>query len=219
MTPLLISDFVPPAAALGWLMRAGACEWADARATAGRWARPAKRASMAIGGAADKLRTELVEVLVGDDRVATKVLPLRVTDPAIVRYSVGDAYVLHEDNAVHATVRADVSFTIWLSSPDDYEGGALVLERSGTARYRPPAGSILLYESGTPHEVTEVLSGTRVVAVGWIQSLVRDGRDRDLVTSMSEALDRLLERSGTIDPELAVLNRVRTELLRRWAET
>lgn len=217
MESLLLEETVPAALARQWLAQLEECDWADARMSAGRWARPAKRSKAAEGTVAREVQQSILELVVGDCRISSATIPHRVTTPTILKYEAGDRYGLHEDNAMQGNMRADISYTLWLSGPDEYGGGDLCVGEHRTP-YRPTSGSLLLYVAGRRHEVLEVTSGARVVAVGWIQSLVRDEACRDLLTKMDAALSSLLERGGEVDADLAALNHVRNELLRRWVE-
>lgn len=219
MEEILIDTLVSESIAEQWLAELGASEWVDARMTAGRWARPAKKSRAAHGVVGARVQQSILEIMVGDSRVSSVALPHRITQPTLLKYEAGDRYGSHEDNAMQGNMRADLSYTVWLSGPSDYEGGELCIgEHAHQTAYRPAAGTVLLYTSGRPHEVRYVTSGARVVAVGWIQSLVRDAGCRDLLITMDRALAALLDRAGEISTELALLNRVRNELLRRWAE-
>jgi PKHD-type hydroxylase len=112
--------------------------------------------------------------------------------------------------------RSDLSFTLWLSDPDRYDGGALVLETAGgEERYRLPAGHALLYPSTLLHRVEPVTGGERLVAVGWIESRIRHEEQRELLFELDTARRALFERSGK-DEIFDLISRSYSNLLRHW---
>lgn len=108
-----------------------------------------------------------------------------------------------------------MSYTLWLSPPESYDGGELCLGEK--ARLKENAGTIVLYDSGTPHSVLTVREGSRVVAVGWLQSMVRAPQDRSLLRRFYSSLRSLKEVAGGTDA-FQELHAVRNELARRWLE-
>lgn len=213
--PLLIVDFVAPPRLRGFREVLSAARFEDGRVSAGAWAEPAKRNKQAIAEGVAPLADEVVQTLFKHKLVGRHAYPLRTTRPLFNRYVEGDYYRTHEDNPLQSGMRADLSYTLFLSEPDEYDGGALVLDGES---FREAAGSLLLYPSGTPHQVDPITRGMRLAAVGWIQSLVRDQERRSLLSGFSAAMTSLRERHGADDPALTELNRVRNQLMRRWAE-
>jgi len=115
-----------------------------------------------------------------------------------------------------AAGRSDLSFTVFLSSPSDYEGGALTLETPGGSEcYRLPAGHGLVYPSTQLHSVEPVLTGERLVLVGWIESRIREAEQRELLFELDTARRALFARSGK-DEVFDLISRSYSNLLRRW---
>jgi PKHD-type hydroxylase len=137
------------------------------------------------------------------------------------RTATGMAYGSHVDDAVmghERALRSDLSFTLFLSAPGEYEGGELVIESSaGEQAFKPEAGSLVLYPSSSLHRVEAVHSGTRLVAVSWVQSLVRDPAQRELLFTLDSARRALFAREGK-SPEFDQISLCVANLLRMWAE-
>lgn len=137
----------------------------------------------------------------------------------ISRYDSGMGYGRHVDAPLIEGVRTDLSFTLFLSSPASYQGGALVIDSgAGEERIKLPAGSLVLYPGRFLHEVETVTSGSRLAAVGWVQSRVRGEEQRDLLFELDTALADL--KAGHADPEDTQdrLAAVRNNLLRLWLD-
>jgi PKHD-type hydroxylase len=137
------------------------------------------------------------------------------------RYTSGMAYGSHVDDAVmgrEARLRSDVSLTLFLSAPEEYEGGELVIESSaGEQSYKPQAGSLVLYPSSSLHRVEPVRRGTRLAAVSWVQSLVRDPAQRELLFTLDTARRSLFEREGK-SQEFDQISLCLANLMRMWVE-
>lgn len=150
-------------------------------------------------------------------------IPKRVRPPLISRYRPGMAYGKHVDNALMgpklARERSDVSCTVFISDINEYDGGELVIHSPfGLQEVKLPSGSAVIYPSSTLHEVSEVTRGERLVAVTWVQSYVRDERQREILTHLARIKDKL----GDIAPdaeETDLANHAHANLLRMWAET
>ncbi|MEA5532803.1 Fe2+-dependent dioxygenase [Crocosphaera sp. XPORK-15E] len=137
------------------------------------------------------------------------------------RYEVGMSYGSHTDNALmggQQFFRSDVSFTLFLNAPDRYEGGELIIEKpEGELCYKLAAGSILLYPSSFLHRVEPVTTGSRLVVVGWIQSLIRDPIQREILFDIDTVRRSIFAKEGkTIEFDL--LAKTHANLLRQWAE-
>jgi PKHD-type hydroxylase len=137
------------------------------------------------------------------------------------RYETGMSYGRHVDNALmgnQAFLRSDVSFTLFLSSPSTYEGGELIIEYSdGDRTYKLEAGSMIVYPSSTLHQVETVTEGVRLAAVGWVQSLVRDANEREILFDLDTARRSIFAKEGkTIEFDL--ISKSYVNLLRKWAE-
>ncbi len=144
--------------------------------------------------------------------------------PALInRYDVGMAYGDHTDNALMRHdgdwLRSDVSMTLFLNSPADYDGGELVIETSlGEERFKLAAGSAIVYPSGALHRVGEVTRGVRLAAVTWIQSWVRDPARREILFDLDTARQVMFAQAGKT-AEFDLVSKSLTNLLRQWAET
>ncbi|MBD2231673.1 Fe2+-dependent dioxygenase [Phormidium tenue] len=137
------------------------------------------------------------------------------------RYGVGMSYGRHTDNALMGGAnfyRSDVSLTVFLSEPDDYDGGELVIEGADSEQpYKLAAGSAIVYPSTTLHWVEPVVRGDRMVAVGWVQSLVRDAARREILFDLETVKRTLFAQTGKT-PEFDLLTKTTANLLRQWAE-
>ncbi|MGF1568612.1 MAG: Fe2+-dependent dioxygenase [Nodosilinea sp.] len=137
------------------------------------------------------------------------------------RYGEGMAYGRHIDNALMSGasfLRSDVSFTIFLSAPESYEGGELVIEAADSETpYKLAAGSIIVYPSTTLHRVEPVTRGERLVAVGWVQSLIRDAERREILFDLDTVKRSLFAQDGKTD-EFDLVAKTMANLLRKWAE-
>lgn len=190
----------------------------DGARTAGRVARRVKKneQAKAEGLAADF--TALVEKRLGGHEVfRAAARPRGFIRVLLSRYRPGMAYGTHVDDAFMDGTRVDLSFTLFLSEPDTYEGGELVIEEPGGERLvKLPAGSLVLYPSTTLHRVAEVTKGERRAAIGWVRSLVRGAEERETLFDLALAL-RQAETGGNE----ALVNRllkIQGSLLRRWGD-
>jgi PKHD-type hydroxylase len=144
-------------------------------------------------------------------------IPTSATQPTFNRYEKGGRYGRHVDAAVQGGIRADISYTLFLSDPDEYDGGELCVHQDGQQKaYKESAGSLLAYTSGAAHEVKEVTRGVRYAAVGWIQSGVADDRQRELLFAFQDALERLNSESAPEPRDVAALREVYSNLVRLW---
>jgi len=163
----------------------------------------------------------MLEALRRNGTFYSAALPHRIHGPLFNRYDVGMTYGLHVDNAIMGEpnpVRTDVSATLFLSAPDTYDGGELVIQENvGDKRIKLPPGSMVVYSSTSAHRVEPVTRGTRLAAIFWIQSMVRDEPKREILYDLSEVLGAL--RGRVAAGELSALTAVYHNLLRIWAET
>lgn len=148
-------------------------------------------------------------------------LPQRIHPPVFNRYKDGGQYGTHVDGAVmrlegtNDVMRSDLSATLFLSSPEEYEGGELVIESPfGAQEVKLEAGSMVVYPSSSLHLVTPVTHGERIAAILWVQSMVRDEEKRSLLFDLDQAIQELDAES----PTRLKLSRVYLNLIRRWAE-
>lgn len=149
-------------------------------------------------------------------------MPLKISSAFFARYGAGQSYGQHVDDAIMGPVggqyRTDVSMTVFLAEPEEYEGGELVVQTEhGEQQVKLPAGHAVFYPSGSLHSVAEVTSGERLVAVAWAQSMIKDPQHRALLYDLYVVKETLLN----INPEAeatARANRAYINLFRQWAE-
>jgi PKHD-type hydroxylase len=203
-----------------------AAQWTDGRETVGVQGARVKRNEQLPE--ASPLRAELAPVVLAalarSPLYFAAALPLKTLAPRFNRYHGGGEYGFHVDGAVMrsgdgAQVRSDVSCTLFLSEPDDYDGGELVVSDTyGEHEVKLPAGDLILYPSSSLHRVAPVTRGARLAAFFWVQSMVRDDAQRTLLFEMDASIERL--RTGDADADAVLrLTGVYHNLLRQWAET
>ncbi|GAA0533697.1 PKHD-type hydroxylase [Rhizomicrobium palustre] len=203
-----------------------AASWVDGKVTAGAQSREAKQ-NLQIPQNSEAAR-ELGEIILrrlGTNPAFTSAaLPLRVYPPLFNRYDEGMHFGTHIDNAirpvpgVNLRVRTDLSGTLFLTAPEDYDGGELVIEDTyGEQRVKFSAGDMVLYPATSRHRVEAVTRGSRWCSFFWIQSMVRDGEARATLFDLDTAIQSLRAKSGESE-EAVRLTGVYHNLLRRWAE-
>jgi PKHD-type hydroxylase len=202
--------------------------WVDGRATAGSLSAGVKDNLQLAEDSepAVRLGNRILAVLGRNSAFISAALPHRIFPPRFNRYAGGGHYGVHVDGAVlyHAasnqTVRSDLSATLFLTEPEDYDGGELCVETAfGVQEVKLGAGDLVLYPSSSLHEVRPVTRGARICAFFWIQSLVRDPGQRAMLYDLDRSVQALTARLGSTDPELLTLNGIYHNLLRQWAET
>lgn len=160
--------------------------------------------------------------LVQHDEFKAAAIPFRVAAPYYARYSKGMTYGDHVDDPIMGGAgqqyRSDVSTTVFLNEPDEYEGGELVITTSfGEQKIKLSAGSAVVYPSSSLHHVAEVTKGTRLVAVTWTQSMVRDPAKRELLYQLNQARESLLKNRPD-DFETKQIDISYVNLFRMWSE-
>ncbi|QOW25279.1 Fe2+-dependent dioxygenase [Lysobacter sp. H23M47] len=205
--------------------------WTDGRETVGPQGAGVKRNLQLPDGS--PVRHELGQLvtaaLAASPLYFAAALPLRALPPRFNCYQGGGTYGLHVDGAVMtpaappgqvaATMRTDISCTLFLSEPDEYDGGQLVIHDTyGTHEVKLPAGDLILYPSSSLHMVQPVTRGARLAAFFWIQSLIRNDAQRRMLFEMDTAI-QALTASGENSAALLQLTGVYHNLLRLWAET
>lgn len=191
----------------------------DGRRTAGWHAREVKRNLQATSrGLAGGVLRKIEQALLAHEVLVAAARPKRLVRLLISRYEPGMTYGTHVDDAMIDGVRTDLSFTLFLSDPASYQGGALVVEDSyGERAIKLPAGELILYPSTTLHRVEPVTAGVRLAAVGWLRSYVRDAERREILFDLETALRQVHAEQGK-SAIFDLLVKTRTNLLRRWAE-
>jgi PKHD-type hydroxylase len=201
-------------------------EWVDGSVTAGfQSARVKNNTQLSEGSPAARELGEIVlDALNKNMLFASAALPSKVFPPLFNRYEGGQAFGNHVDNAIRQVrgssqrLRTDISATLFLSSPDEYDGGELAIDDTyGPHSVKLPAGHLLLYPATSLHRVTPVTRGVRVASFFWIQSLVRSDSDRTLLFDMDMSIIRLRQQGGDNEAVVA-LTGVYHNLLRRWSE-
>ena len=203
-----------------------AAEWVDGRVTAGHQSAQAKDNVQVPEGhpAAREVGETIMRALQQQPLFISAALPLHVFPPLFNRYSGGQSFGNHVDNSIRTVpgtahrIRTDLSATLFLSAPADYDGGELMIEDTyGAHAVKLAAGSMVLYPSTSLHHVRPVTRGERVSSFFWLQSMVRDDGDRTLLFDLDAAI-RAINQSGTNQPAAVQLTGVYHNLLRRWAE-
>jgi PKHD-type hydroxylase len=206
-----------------------AADWTDGRETVGAQGAKVKRNQQLAD--ASPLREELGQlVLAALERSPlyfAAALPLRTLPPRFNRYTGGGEYGFHIDGSVMALdrpgqprsqVRSDLSCTLFLCEPEEYDGGELIISDTyGEHEVKLPAGDLILYPSSSLHKVLPVTRGARLASFFWVQSMVRDDAHRRLLLEMDTAI-QTLTRTGADNPSVLQLTGVYHNLLRGWAE-
>ncbi len=205
----------------------GGAEWIDGRATAGYLSSRTKNNQQLPEGhpLARRLGDAILDRLDKNPLFISAALPLRILPPLFNRYEGGQAYGGHIDGAVRPVagtpyrVRTDLSATVFLTDPAEYDGGELMIGDSGEEQpVKLAAGDMVLYGGGTVHRVTPVTRGTRIAAFFWIQSMVRDDTRRSILFELDNSLQQL-GRTGADHDSCVRLAGVYHNLLRQWADT
>jgi PKHD-type hydroxylase len=204
-------------------------QWEDGRVTAGQQSELAKRnlqlpASSTEAQAAGEI---ILTALSASGLFMSAALPHRVFPPLFNRYdaTAGHGFDNHVDNAIRylpdrsGRIRTDLSATLFLSDPGDYDGGELIVEDTyGAHEVKLQAGDLVLYPSTSLHRVQPVTRGSRLASFFWIQSMVRDDGKRTLLLEMDAAIRTLADQVGDNDPSVVSLTGTYHNLLRRWAD-
>lgn len=202
-------------------------QWQDGLRTAGTLARSVKQNLQLEDGSelAVSLGNHILRKLGNHPLFIAAALPNRIYPPKFNRYADGGTYGAHVDSALmqvpgtNITVRSDLSATLFLAEPDEYDGGELEIEGPfGIQVVKLGAGDLVLYPSSSLHRVTPVTRGARVASFFWIQSLVGDEGERTLLFDLDQAIQGLTVAGRQDNPDLLKLTGVYHNLLRRWAE-
>jgi PKHD-type hydroxylase len=203
-----------------------AAQWVDGKVTAGYQAQSVKENLQLPEGhpVSVKLGEMVLAALARSPLFMSAALPLRVFPPMFNRYTGGGHFGTHVDTAIRANattgqrIRTDVSATLFLSAPEEYEGGELLVEDTyGVHSVKLPAGHMVLYPATSLHRVNPVTRGARVALFFWIQSMIRSDADRTLLYDLDTTIQRLAKEvpENTVGVQLTGIYH---NLLRRWAE-
>ena len=201
-------------------------DWEDGRITAGPQAARVKQNLQLTEEhpLAQQMGEIVLRALGRSELFLSAALPLKVFPPLFNCYRGGGSFGMHVDTAIRdirakgARVRTDISGTLFLAAPEEYEGGELVIEDTyGAHGAKLPAGDLLLYPSSSLHRVNAVTRGARIACFFWVQSLVREDAQRTLLFEMDTAIQRL-NASVPDHPSIVQLTGVYHNLLRRWAD-
>lgn len=201
-------------------------DWIDGRASVGPQGAQVKRNRQLAE--ASPLALELGQIvsaaLMANPLFFSSVLPLRILPPYFNSYAGGEHYGLHIDGAIRAqrpglpAIRADVSTTVFLNEPDEYEGGELVVvDAYGTHEVKLPAGDAIVYPAGSVHQVLPVTQGERIASFLWTQSMVREDSKRALLFELDTNIQKLRAAHGESDATVGLTGHYHN-LLRMWAE-
>lgn len=199
--------------------------WVDGKVTAGDQSAQAKHNLQVPEGA--PAARELGEVILGalgrNPAFISAALPLRVFPPLFNRYDEGMAFDTHIDNAIRfagpVRFRTDLSATLFLSDPDDYDGGELIVEDAyGEHAAKLPAGDMILYPASSLHRVAPITRGSRWASFFWVQSMMKSDEQRTLLWNLDNSIQALTLKVGQSDPEVVALAGTYNNLIRMWAE-
>jgi PKHD-type hydroxylase len=200
--------------------------WVDGRGTAGHLSAPVKRNAQLHwqDPVATRLGGMIAAKLERHAMFLSAALPVQILPPLFNRYAGGGHYGPHLDGAIRPVdgtarrIRTDLSMSLMLSDPADYEGGELqIVDMAGGRSIKLPAGDAILYPATSIHQVSPVTRGERLAAFTWIQSMVRDDGARGLLFELDVAIQRL-PQEPQIDTARLQLTNVYHNLLRRWAD-
>lgn len=205
----------------GWMTEA---TYEDGRATAGGNAAKVKNNEQ-VSSDPDRSDPKLKEmqdlmadILWDNGLFYAAAQPKEILSPLFSRYTPGMQYGTHIDNALMGDMRIDMSLTLFLSDPTEYDGGELIIYfPTGERSIKLAAGSAVLYPTTALHRVAEVTKGERLVVVTWVRSLLRDAAKREILFDLQTTHHRLQDQLGRT-PEMDILGKTYTNLLRRWID-
>ena len=223
-----IEDVLAPDEVRAFRQQLDVADWQDGQRTAGSLARAVKRNLQLddTSPLAKSLGNQVLRRLGAHPLFVSAALPRHIHPPKFNRYAGGGTYGTHVDSALmqvpgtDVTLRSDLSATLFLSDPEEYDGGELQIDGPfGVQSVKLGAGDLILYPSSSLHRVTPVTRGARVASFFWIESLVRDDAARTLLFDLDQAIQGLTPSVAPGDPWLIKLTGVYHNLLRRWAHT
>ena len=202
--------------------------WVDGRATAGDQAAKVKHNLQVPqdSQAAQELGQIILRALASNPTFTTATLPARVMPPMFNRYDVGMTFGAHVDGSIRShpgtglRIRTDISSTLFLTPPEDYDGGELVVHDTyGAHTVKLPAGHLVVYPATSMHSVTPVTRGSRWASFFWTQSMVKDDWRRHMLYDLDMSIMRVRSQLPDDDPAVVGLTAHYHNLLRHWAET
>lgn len=193
--------------------------FSSGRETAGWAARSLKSNSQArASDEVETLRDLIKERLLENAVFQAAARPQRIIGPLFARYRAGDTYGAHVDEPVMDGARTDLSFTLFLTAPETYEGGELVImSAAGEDTIKLPAGSAIVYPATTLHRVAPVAGGERLAVVGWVRSYTRDAAQRELLFELERARRQIFEREGSSET-FNLVSKSLANLMRMWSD-
>jgi PKHD-type hydroxylase len=204
-----------------------AAEWVDGRVTAGAQSGAVKNNMQLPEGspAARELGDLVLTALSVSPLFLSAAIPQRIFPPLFNRYGVGQSFGTHVDGAIRAVpgtpvrIRTDLSVTLFLAEPDEYDGGELTVEdKYGSQEVKLAAGDLVLYPSTSLHHVKPVTRGTRMASFFWLQSMVRDDNARTMLFDLDQTVQQLSAERGVEDPVCVRLTGIYHNLIRYWAD-
>lgn len=204
-----------------------AASWVDGKVTAGAQSAQVKHNQQLPDNSpvAAELSNIVLDALAQSQLFISAALPLKTFPPMFNRYDAGETFGLHVDNAIRAVrgtshrVRTDLSATLFLVEPEEYDGGELIVEDTyGSHSAKLPAGDMVLYPSTSLHQVRPVTRGVRLASFFWVQSMVRDDGERQMLFELDRTIQQLAAAHGLTDAAVVRLTGIYHNLLRRWAD-
>jgi PKHD-type hydroxylase len=203
-------------------------KWVDGKVTAGKQSGSVKHNQQLAEGSNEAriLGDIILDALAGNNQFISAALPLKIFPPLFNKYEGGQYFGTHVDNAIRVIpgtphrIRTDLSCTLFLTEPEEYDGGELVIEDNyGTQEIKLPAGHMVLYPSTSLHHVTPVTHSARISSFFWIQSMVRDDADRTLLFDLDQSIQQLSSDIGINAPMTVKLSGIYHNLVRKWADS
>ena len=202
-------------------------EWVNGKVTAGTLSATVKQNQQLPEDLplTQHLGTIILESLGQHPLFLSAAIPLDIIPPLFNRYENNESFGFHVDNSIrrirgtHERLRTDLSCTVFLSDPEEYEGGDLVVEDTyGYHEIKLPAGDMILYPSTSLHEVTPVTSGSRIASFFWVQSMIREDAERHMLFNLDQSIQNLRMQLGDQHDEVMKLTNLYHNLMRKWAE-
>ena len=201
--------------------------WVDGLSTAGAQAAETKKNRQVATDCpvGQRLSAAILRALSRQPLFMSAALPKTFLPPMFNAYASGETFGVHVDNAIRVVpatgerLRTDLSMTLFLSEPEDYEGGELTIETEyGAQSAKLPAGDLILYPSTSLHHVTPVTSGERVSSFFWLQSMIRDNGQRSMLFDLDQTIQAITAEHGAGDANAVRLAGIYHNLIRAWAE-